>query len=213
MEYLVTLGRTMGFSFAAGINLYATVAILGLAARFGWVALPSQFAIFDNDYVIGVALVMYAIEFVADKIPWFDSIWDLIHTFIRPIGGALIAVVTLGQASPAVAGLIALLGGTIAASTHMTKAGSRAIVNTSPEPFSNWVLSIAEDLFVVGLGFVALKFPLVALAVALVLLVVIAFFARVLWRAIRGPFRRRAAAAGVPRTRGVGRKGVPPIHR
>lgn len=188
MEPLVTLGRTLGFSFAAGINLYATVAILGLSSRFGWVALPPQFKVFDNNYIIAAALVMYVIEFVADKIPWVDSIWDMIHTVIRPVGGALIAVATLGQASPAVEGLIALLGGTVAAGSHMTKAGSRAIVNTSPEPFSNWFLSLAEDVFVVGLGFVTLKYPVLALAIALVLLVLIVLFARVLFRALRRIF-------------------------
>jgi len=198
METLVTLGRTVGFSFAAGINLYATVAILGLAARFGWVALPPQFAVFDNTYIIAAALVMYVIEFVADKIPWVDSIWDMIHTVIRPIGGALIAVATLGDQSPTVEGLIALLGGTIAAGTHMTKAGSRAIVNTSPEPFSNWFLSLAEDAFVVGLGFVALKYPLLALAVTLVLLVLIVLFARILFRAMRRAFTGRASPAARP---------------
>jgi hypothetical protein len=185
MEPLVTLGRTLGFSFAAGINLYATVAILGLSSRFGWVALPPQFKVFDNTYIIAAALVMYVIEFVADKIPWFDSVWDTIHTVIRPIGGAVIAVATLGQASPTVEGLIALLGGTVAAGSHMTKAGSRAIVNASPEPFSNWFLSLAEDLFVVGLGLVALKYPLLALAVSLLLLILIVLFARVLFRAMR----------------------------
>src|SRR6201989_2607174 len=94
------LGRTMGFSFAAGINLYATVAILGLASRFGWVALPEQYRVFDNTWIIGIALALYAIEFVADKIPWLDSAWDTVHTFIRPLGGAAIAVATLGHASP-----------------------------------------------------------------------------------------------------------------
>ena len=98
----------MGFSFAAGLNLYATVAILGLASRFDWVALPPQFKVFDNDVVIAAAIVMYIVEFVADKIPWVDSIWDGVHTVIRPIGGALIAVATLGHASPAVQGLVAL---------------------------------------------------------------------------------------------------------
>ena len=197
MELLATVGRTIGFSFAAGINLYATVAILGLSARFGWVDLPPQFAVFDNTYLIAAALVLYVVEFVADKIPWVDSIWDLAHTIIRPLGGALIAVATLGHASPLVAGLVALAGGTVAASSHLTKAGTRAVVNTSPEPFSNWILSLGEDLFVVGLGFVALTHPLVALAVAGLLLVGIAFFARVLWRAIRRAFRRnKAAVAG-----------------
>ncbi len=98
MDPLITLGRTLGFSLAAGINLYATVAILGLASHFGWVALPPQFRVFDNPYIIGVALVMYVVEFVADKVPWFDSIWDVIHTAIRPLGGALIAVAAIGVA-------------------------------------------------------------------------------------------------------------------
>src|SRR6516165_108678 len=90
------LGRTLGFSFAAGINLYATVAILGLATRFGWVDLPTQYRVFDNNWVIGGAIVLYLVEFVADKIPWVDSIWDAIHTVVRPVGGALIAVVSFG---------------------------------------------------------------------------------------------------------------------
>ena len=149
---LTTLGRTLGFSFAAGVNLYATVAILGLAARYGWVSLPPQFQAFNNDPVIGAAVVLYVIEFFADKIPYVDTLWDMLHTLIRPVGGALIAVTTLGEASPTVEGLVALLGGTIAAGSHLTKTSTRAVANTSPEPFSNWMLSIGEDLFVVGLG-------------------------------------------------------------
>ena len=104
MDLLVTLGRTLGFSFAAGVNLYATVAILGLASRFHWVALPPQFAVFDSNWIIGAALVCYAIEFVADKVPWVDTAWDAVHTVIRPIGGAFIAVTTLGDVSPGAAG-------------------------------------------------------------------------------------------------------------
>ncbi len=190
MELIVTLGRTLGFSFAAGINLYATVAILGLAARYGWVALPAQFQSFDNDIIIGAALVMYAVEFFADKIPWVDSMWDVVHTAIRPIGGALIAVTTLGEASPTVAGLVALLGGTVAASTHLTKTSTRAVANTSPEPFSNWILSLGEDIFVVGLGYLALQYPVAALVVASVLLVVIVAFAAVIIRTVRRWFQR-----------------------
>ena len=97
MEALATLGRTMGFSLAAGINLYATVAILGLAQRFGWVTLPDQFKVFDHDWVIAAAGVLYVVEFVADKVPWEDSVWDAIHTVVRPIGGAVLAVTTLGD--------------------------------------------------------------------------------------------------------------------
>jgi hypothetical protein len=188
MEQLIALGRTLGFSFAAGINLYATVAILGLSARFGWVSLPPQFQAFDNDWVIGLALFMYIVEFLADKIPWLDTAWDAVHSFIRPVGGALIAVTTLGEASPAIQMLALLLGGTVAASTHFTKAGTRAVANTSPEPFSNWALSLSEDAFVVGLGYLALQYPLVALAITTVLLVVIAIFAGVILRAVRRRF-------------------------
>jgi hypothetical protein len=140
---------------------------------------------------------MYVVEFLADKIPWVDSVWDLIHTVIRPVGGALIAVAALGQASPTVEGLVALLGGTVAAGTHLTKAGTRVMVNASPEPFSNWALSLLEDVFVVGLGLLTLKYPLLALGVALVLLVVIIVFARVLLRAVGRLFsgRRKTAAS------------------
>jgi hypothetical protein len=188
---LITLGRTLGFSFAAGVNLYATVAILGLASRYGWVELPAQYQVFNNDVVIGAAIVMYAVEFFADKIPYFDSVWDMIHTFIRPVGGALIAVTTLGDASTPVEGLVALLGGTIAASSHLTKTSTRAVANASPEPLSNWALSLGEDVFVVGLGYLALKHPIAALVVAAVLLAAIAIFAAVIIRTVRRWFFRR----------------------
>jgi hypothetical protein len=198
MEILATLGRTLGFSFAAGINLYATVAILGLASRYGWVALPEQFKVFDNDLVIGAALVLYVIEFVADKIPWVDSAWDAVHTIVRPVGGALIAVGTLGDASPAVEGLVALLGGSLAAGTHFTKSGTRAVANTSPEPFSNWILSITEDLFVVGLGFVALKYPILAAAIVLAGVVLMSIFAAWIVRAVKRRWGRRPVPVSAP---------------
>ena len=185
MDVLTTLGRTLGFSFAAGINLYATVAILGLAARYGWVALPPQFQIFNHDIVIGAAIVMYVIEFVADKIPWVDSMWDAAHSVIRPLGGAVIAVSTLGDASPAVEGLVALLGGTLAAGSHFTKAGTRAAANTSPEPFSNWILSVSEDVFVIGLGVLALKYPAAAAVVVIICVVLMLVFVTWIVRAVR----------------------------
>ena len=187
---LVTLGRTLGFSLAAGVNLYATVAILGLAARFGWVDLPPQFQVFNSDVVIGAAIVMYLVEFLADKIPYFDSLWDGIHTLIRPIGGALIAVSTIGDASPAVQGLVALLGGTVAAGSHLSKASTRAVANTSPEPITNWTLSVGEDVFVVGLGYLALKYPVAALVVTVIACAVIVFFLAVIVRTVRRWFRR-----------------------
>jgi hypothetical protein len=196
-EALTGLGRTLGFSFAAGINLYATVAILGLASRYGWVSLPEQYRVFDNDFIIGAALVLYVVEFFADKIPWLDSLWDGVHTLIRPVGGALIAVTTLGDASPGVEGLVALLGGALAASSHLTKAGTRAVANASPEPFSNWILSISEDIFVVGLGFLALRHPLAAAAVVIVGVVLIMIFAAWIVRALRRRWGK-GAAVGSP---------------
>ncbi len=193
MDTLVFLGRTLGFSVAAGVNLYATVALIGLASRFGMVTLPPEYAIFDNNWVIGFALLLYAVEFVADKVPWVDTLWDTVHTFIRPLGGAAVAVAALGDASPGMTALVALMGGTVAAGAHATKAGTRVVVNTSPEPISNWILSLAEDGFVVALGLLALKYPLAALAVSSVVIVGILMIAAVLIRAFRRRFGRATA--------------------
>ena len=189
MDVLSSLGRTLGFSFAAGVNLYATVAILGFAARYRWVDLPPQYQVFDNNWIMGAAIVLYIVEFFADKIPWVDSAWDTIHTIIRPIGGALIAVASIGHAPPATQTLVALVGAALAASTHLTKAGTRAVANTSPEPFSNWILSVSEDGFAIGLGLLALKYPLAAAIVVLVCLALIVVFAHWLVRAVRRRFR------------------------
>jgi len=188
VDVLTSLGRTMGFSFAAGINLYATVAILGLASRYGWVALPPQYQVFDNNWIIGGALALYVIEFVADKIPWVDSAWDAIHTVIRPVGGALIAVATLGEQSTAMQTLVGLFGGALAASTHFSKAGTRVMANASPEPFTNWILSIGEDAFVVGLGVLALKYPAAAAIVVIVCVAVIVSFAAAIVKLVRRRF-------------------------
>ncbi len=191
MELLITLGRTFGFSLAAGVNLYATVAILGLASRYDWVALPEQYRLFDNSWVIYTALALFVVEFVADKVPWFDTIWDGIHTAIRPLGGALVAVSTLGDASTGVQGIVALMGGGLAASSHVTKATARVTANASPEPFSNWALSLGEDVFVLGLALLALQYPLLALGVValslLVTVVMLAWIVRALRRRFSGP--------------------------
>ena len=191
MELIALLGRTAAFSFAAGLNLYATVAMIGLASRFDWVALPPQFAIFDSNVVIGVALVLYLLEFFADKIPYVDTVWDIVHTAIRPLGGAFVAMASVGSVSPAVQGLAALLGGTLAAGSHLTKAGTRAVANTSPEPFSNWALSLAEDGLVVGLGVLAMTHPVTALIVTAVLVGLMAVFAAAILRAVRRRFSGR----------------------
>jgi hypothetical protein len=182
MEVLATLGRTLGFSLAAGVNLYATVAILGLAARYQWVELPEQFRVFDDPWIIGAAGALYVVEFVADKVPWVDTIWDSIHTLIRPIGGAVIAVASLGEATPTTTAAIALLGGVVSAGSHATKAGTRVVANTSPEPFSNWFLSFLGDAFVIGISFITLKYPLIALGISVAILILIAMIARSIWK-------------------------------
>ena len=189
MTLIATLGHALGFSLAAGVNLYATVGILGLASRFGWVDLPQRFAMFDSTIVIAVASALYMVEFFADKIPWVDSAWDAMHTAIRPVGGALVAVASMGEMGDGVTMadvLMAVLGGSVAAGAHLTKASTRAAVNTSPEPVSNWVLSISEDLFVVGLGTLAINYPVAAFAVASVLILLILCFlgliSRTAWR-------------------------------
>lgn len=193
MPLLNAFGYVLPFAFASGLNVYATVAVLGLTSHYGLVALPEQFRAFDHPVVIGAAIVMYFVEFVADKIPWVDSVWDAIHTVVRPLGGALVAVTALGDASPAVTTLTALLGGTVAMTTHLTKAGTRAAANTSPEPFSNWILSLTEDAFAVGLTYGAVQHPRIALAVVIVLLAIIVVFSSLLVRFVRRRFARAAS--------------------
>lgn len=187
---LTALAYTIPLAFASGLNLYATVAVLGLCSHYGLVTLPEQFRAFDHPLIITVALALYVVEFVADKIPLFDSLWDAVHTIVRPIGGALVAATALGDASPTAQVLAALVGGSVAMTTHLTKAGTRATANTSPEPFSNWFLSLAEDALAIGLSYGAMQHPRIALAVAVTLLIVMLAFASVLIGAVRRRFTR-----------------------
>jgi len=189
------VAQLIPLAFASGLNIYATVAVLGLCEHFHVVDLPPQFRAFDHPVIIGVALAMYLVEFVADKIPWFDSVWDAVHTVVRPIGGALVAVNAMGHASPVMTGLAALLGGSIAMTTHVTKAGTRAAVNTSPEPLSNWVLSLSEDAVAIGLSYFALQHPYAAAVVAIVLLVAMITLASYIVGWVRRRFARRRVQA------------------
>ena len=179
-------------SFAAGLNVYATLATLGLLARAGIVALPPSLDVLTSWWVIAASVALYLVEFVADKIPWFDSVWDAIHTVVRPIGGALIAVNAMGASTPTSTALAALLGGTVAMTTHVTKASTRAAVNVSPEPLSNWFLSLTEDVIAIAVSYVALQHPIVASAVAIALLVAIISTA---WLIVRWARRRERSAS------------------
>jgi hypothetical protein len=188
MDTLSLLGVALGFATLSGINLYLTTFMAGLAVRFNWVDLADKYeslAILANPWIIGIAGVLFLIEFFADKIPWIDSSWDAIHTFIRPIGGTLLALAALGEMDPAVSVVAALLSGSTTLLTHATKAGSRLLINMSPEPVSNAVASLGEDGLVLGgLGLMAFA-PVVSFFVFLVVVIIAIWLSRKTWGVIR----------------------------
>lgn len=173
MENLIQiLGVGLGAAWTSGINLYATVAVLGLLQHFGWVSkLPGDLNVLDNWWIIGVALFLYAIEFFADKIPYVDSLWDAVHTFIRIPAGAALALAAAYDMNPAVKTVALLIGGGLALSSHGTKATARAAVNVLPEPFTNIALSLFEDAVAIGGVLIAVLSPLVILIVIAVFLI------------------------------------------
>jgi hypothetical protein len=176
----------LAISFASGLNIYATILTLGLLGRFEIVQLPGELTVLSSTLVLAGATVLYAIEFVADKIPYVDNVWDMIHSVVRPVGGAVLAYSAVGKVDSEWQVLAALLGGSIALTSHTAKASTRAAANLSPEPFSNWILSFGEDLTAVGLVSLALMYPWVALAIVTVLfaiaVVVIVKFSRLIRR-------------------------------
>ena len=166
MSPLETLGFALGTSFASGLNLYATVAAAGLFQRFGIVTLPEPLQILANPVVLGIALTLFLIEFIADKIPYVDSAWDAVHTFIRPPAAALLSYSAFAAGSVPEEWKLAaaLLAGSVALTSHGAKASTRAAANASPEPISNWTLSLLEDGFAVFLAWMAAEHPLITAA-------------------------------------------------
>jgi hypothetical protein len=201
MSPLETLGFALGTSFASGLNLYATVAAAGLFQRFGIVTLPEPLQILANPVVLGVALTMFLVEFIADKIPYVDSAWDALHTFIRPPAAALLSYSAFaGGGVPEEWKLAAaLLAGSVALTSHGAKASTRAAANASPEPVSNWTLSLLEDGLAVFLAWMAAEHPLLTAAVVAALVIVAAF---VIWKlygylkAALSKLKRRPSPAG-----------------
>lgn len=193
MDTLHTLAIGSGLAWAGGVRLYAVVFFAGLLARLGVIALPGELSALAHPLVIGVAGVLFFIEFFADKIPGVDSLWDLLHTFVRIPAGAALAAASLGSnADPAWLMAAGLFGGSLAATSHFAKAGSRALINTSPEPFTNWAASFGEDVGVAGALWLAFSHPAAFLAVlALVLAASIWLIAR-LWRFLGRLFRRHS---------------------
>jgi hypothetical protein len=189
-----TLSLALGTGFSSGLNLYATVATLGLLQRFGVIHLPASLQGLGHPWVIGVAAALYLIEFFADKIPYVDTVWDFIHTFIRPPAAALLAYAAAGGAAPEWRWGAALLGGGVALTSHGTKASARAAVNVSPEPFSNWILSFGEDVLAVWLAWMATAHPVATTVVVVALLAVSAFLLYHLFRFARRAIQRLRAA-------------------
>jgi len=194
-QLISTIAIAMGASWVSGINLYAAVATLGLLGRFAHLQLPGELEVLTSWWVIGVAVVLYVIEFVADKVPYVDSTWDVIHTFIRIPAGAVLAASAFGDFDRSIQMIALLLGGGLAFSSHGTKAATRAMLNASPEPVSNWVASIVEDIVAI-LSVVASVFVPVLIFVIVGAGLVISFlvfrkilrFFRQVGRSIRGWF-------------------------
>lgn len=183
-----TLAMSMGAAWASGVNLYAAILVMGLLGQTGNIVLPEQLEILTHPLVLAAAGLMYLVEFVADKIPGVDSGWDAIHTFVRIPAGALLAAGAVGDISPALSLAAGIVGGGLAAGTHATKAGSRVLINASPEPFTNWGASIGEDVAVVAGLWAALHHPWVFLALLLIFIVLVIWLLPKLWRGIKKAF-------------------------
>jgi hypothetical protein len=197
MEWFSTLSLALGTAWTSGINLYATVAVLGLLQKFGATKLPGGLDILDNWWIIGVAAFLYLVEFFADKIPYVDSVWDVVHTFIRVPAGAIVAYAATNEMDAGVGVIATLLGGSLAFSSHGTKAALRAGANLSPEPVSNWLLSIVEDV-IAFVGAILAVFAPVLIAIVLgVFVIFFVWFAPKVFRAVRRIFSAiRAIFAG-----------------
>lgn len=184
-----TLALTMGVAWASGINLYAAIVTLGLLSYNEQVNLPPDLEIVANPLVIGAAGLMYCVEFFADKIPGVDSAWDGIHTFIRIPAGALLAAGAIGDVNPAMEVAAAIVGGGLATSTHATKAGSRVLINTSPEPFTNWTASVGEDITVIGGIWMCLNHPVLFLVLLVLFIGLMIWLLPKIWKGIKKVFQ------------------------
>lgn len=188
-QIIAMLALTMGVGWASGINLYATLLTLGVLANTGHMALPEELGILADPMVMGAAGLMYMVEFTADKIPGIDTGWDSIHTFIRIPAGAVLAATIVGDMSPAVEMAAAIVGGSLAATTHVTKAGSRILINTSPEPFTNWTASIAEDFLVIAGLWTAIQNPWLFMVLLVLFLLMLIWLLPKIWNGVKAVFR------------------------
>ena len=190
MNLIQNLGLVLGTGFSSGLNLYATVATLGLLQRFGVIHLPPSLQGLSHPAILTLSLVLYLVEFLADKVPYLDTVWDAVHTFIRPPAAAILAYAAAGTAPAEWRWAAALLAGGVALTSHGTKASTRAAVNTTPEPFSNWALSIGEDALAVWLSWMASSHPLATIIVVAALTALSIFLLTRLFRFARRAFER-----------------------
>lgn len=188
MEWFSTLSLALGTAWTSGINLYATISVLGLLQKFGSVKLPGGLDVLDNWAIIGVAGGLFIVEFFADKVPYVDSVWDVVHTFIRVPAGAVVAYAAVSDMDPSISIPAALVGGTLAFTSHGTKAAARIGANLSPEPISNWVLSLFEDFIAITGTLLAVFAPFVIAAVLIIFSIFFIWFFRKIARAIRRLF-------------------------
>lgn len=184
-ELVNTLALSMGSAWASGINLYATLAVLGILGHTGNIVLPEHLQIIQEPAVIGAASFMYFVEFFTDKTPGIDTGWDVIHTFIRIPAGAMLAAGAVGDVNPAVVIAAGILGGSVSMASHAVKAGSRVMINTSPEPFTNWAASIAEDVAVIGGIFAALHYPVLFILFLIFFILLAIWLLPKIWRGIK----------------------------
>jgi len=194
MNPVEILGLALGAGFSSGLNLYATVATLGLLQRFGVLHLPPGLQVLSHPWVLAIAIALYLLEFFADKIPYFDTFWDALHTFIRPPAAALLAFAAAGGAPAEWRWGAALLAGGVALTSHGTKASARAAVNATPEPFSNWFLSFGEDVLAVYLTWMATTHPIATTIIVAALVALCAFLLYHLFRFARRAFQRLLAS-------------------
>lgn len=199
MDAISTIALSMGAAWASGINLYAAVFMLGYMGATGNIQLPPDLIFLTDPLVLAAAGFMYCVEFFADKTPGVDTGWDAIHTFIRIPAGALLAAGAVAEVGPAAELAALLIGGGLAAGTHATKAGSRALINTSPEPFTNWTASVAEDLAVIGGLWTALNYPWAFLAGLILFILLMAWLLPKIWRGIKWVFYKLGRLFGSKR--------------
>lgn len=192
-DWITTVSTAAGSAWLSGINLYATVVTLGLLQRYQLVKLPGELGILGNWWVIGLAAGLYLVEFIADKIPAVDSVWDALHTFIRVPAGAILAATAFADFDPAVKTAAMIIGGSIALGSHGAKAATRLAANTSPEPFSNITLSLLEDMLAFGSTVLMVFFPIAILVVVIIFLVLLIWLAPKVIRALRRLFARLRA--------------------